>query len=84
MFLERRKVLLGLCEAVFDRFEHGGDRRDRCSKVVTRGGDELAACVEEALELGGHRVERASESRELARSSSRGANGQVPLRQTIR
>ena len=84
MLLEWREILLGLCEAVLDRLEHGRDRRDRCSEVVARRGDELAACVEEALELGGHRVERASESRELARATCRGPDGQVSLRQPIR
>ena len=51
---------------------------------MARGGDELAAGVEEALELGGHRVEGASEPRKLTRAACRSTDGQVSLSETIR
>jgi len=53
-------------EPVLDRLEHRRDRRDRRAEIVACGGDELAACIEEALEVRGHLVERAAELRELA------------------
>ena len=67
LILQGSEVFRGVGEAVLDRFEHGGDRRDRGPQVVARGGDELAAGVEERLEVPRHLVERAPEVGKLAR-----------------
>ena len=84
VFLQRAEIFVGLGEAVLDRFEHRCDRRDRCSEIVAGGGDEFAAGVEQALELGGHRVERASELREFARAVGWSAHGQVAFGELVR
>ena len=58
----------GVGEAVLDRFDHCAQRRNRCTQVVARPGDELAARVEEALDARGHLVEGGTELEQLTRA----------------
>src|SRR5438093_610417 len=51
LLLQRREVLVRVRETVLDRLEHRRDRRDRRPQVVARRGDQLTACVEEALQV---------------------------------
>src|SRR5436853_348995 len=56
---ERGEVLVRRREAVLERLEHRLHRRERRPQVVARPRDELAARVEQLLELARHLVERA-------------------------
>ena len=50
---------------------------------MARGGDELAAGVEEPLEVRGHLVERAAELRELARTAVGSARAEIAGRELL-
>ena len=60
---ERREVVGGLGEPVLERLEHRLHVRERGPQVVARPRDELAARVEELLEVRRHLVERARRGR---------------------
>ena len=57
LFADRREVLVGCRQSVLDRLEHRLNRCDGGSEVVARPGDELAAGVEDVLDVRRHLVE---------------------------
>ncbi len=71
LLAEHGHVLLGLAEAVLERLEHRLHVRERRPQVVARPGHELAAGVEESLELSRHLVEGRGELGDLGRSRLR-------------
>ena len=60
-----REVLLGGCEPVLDGLEHRLERREGGAQVVAGMSHQLAACVEEPLELPRHAVEGGPELGQL-------------------
>ena len=66
-----------------DGFEHRLDRRHGRAQVVAGPRDELAARVEQLLEVGGHRVERLGEVLELSRRARGRAGFEVARGQLL-
>ena len=77
LLAQRRQVPLRIGKPVLERLEHRLHVRERRPQVVARPGDELAARVEEPLDVGGHLVEARGELGQLGRAVLRGACRQV-------
>ena len=79
---ERGEIVLGLGQPVLECLEHRLHVRERCPQVMAGPGDELAASIEQLLEIRSHLVERLREVGNLGWSRLGRPNGQITVRQS--
>ncbi len=79
----RRQVLLGGREPVLDGLDHRLERRERGAQVVAGVGHQLAARIEEPLELARHPVEGRPELGQLGGAGLGRARRQVAARERL-
>ncbi len=81
---DRGEVLLRPREPVLERLDHRAQRGERRAQVVAGPHHELAARVEQLLQVRGHLVERRTELLQLARPGGGSARAQVAAGEPLR